>query len=58
MASTGPQSWARVRGVPGMHLPGLQPGRWYRVVEAPQEMPADMMADVWAHYSRVRIDRP
>jgi hypothetical protein len=47
MGSTNPQRWARVRGVPGMHLPGLRPGEWYRVVEAPPDAAAHMRDDRW-----------
>lgn len=39
--------WARVRGVAGMHLPGIRPGTWYRVVDAPAEAAAHMREDVW-----------
>jgi hypothetical protein len=47
MASTDRQRWARVRGAPGMHLPGLRPDEWYRVVEAPADAAAHMRDDTW-----------
>ena len=33
--------------MPGMHLPGLSPGVWYRVVEAPSNAAAHMRDHVW-----------
>jgi hypothetical protein len=30
-----------------MHLPGLQPGCWYRVAEAPADAVAPMRDDIW-----------
>jgi hypothetical protein len=47
MASTDPQRWARVTGVAGMHLAGLRPGTWYRVVPAPDDAAAHMRDDLW-----------
>ena len=47
MKSTNPQRWARVSGVSGMHLLGLSPGTWYRVVPAP-DTAAAMVNDIEA----------
>jgi hypothetical protein len=47
MASTDPQRWAQVRSVAGMHLAGLRPDTWYRIVPAPTDAAAHMRDDVW-----------
>jgi hypothetical protein len=47
MASTNPQRWARARGVAGIHLAGLSPGTWYRVVPAPETAAAHIRDDLW-----------
>src|SRR4029078_5433758 len=44
---TDPQRWTRAYGAPGVHLSGLRPGTWYRVVEAPAGRGRPHADDVW-----------